>query len=122
MKLQTEYEFELPLGLLDEDGTLHRRGTMRLSTAADEILPLRDPRVQANRDYLIIIVLARVITKLGSLVHVNPGVIEKLYLPDMTYLVELYNNCNKNGKAALPTVCPKCAYQFSAEMSASGGF
>src|SRR5882672_3781688 len=106
MKLQTEYEFELPLGLLDEAGTLHRRGTMRLSTAADEILPLRDPRVQANRDYLIIIVLARVITKIGSLVDVNPGVIEKLYLPDMIYLVELYNNCNRNGKAALPAMCP----------------
>ena len=61
---QTEIDFELPKGYVDDAGTLHRRGTMRLATAADEILPLRDPRVQQNEAYLVIIVLARVITRL----------------------------------------------------------
>ena len=91
---QTEIEFELPKGFVDETGTLHRRGTMRLATAADEILPLRDPRVQQNEAYLVVIVLARVITRLGSLADVHPGVIENLYASDLAYLQRLYEKFN----------------------------
>jgi hypothetical protein len=91
---QTEVEFELPKGYLDETGTLHRHGTMRLATAADEILPLRDPRVQQNEAYFVVIVLARVITRLGSLVDINTGVIEGLYASDFAYLQRLYDRLN----------------------------
>jgi hypothetical protein len=91
---QTEIEFELPKGYLDESGTLHRRGTMRLATAADEILPLRDPRVQQNEAYISVIVLARVITKLGSLSDVHTGVIEGLYASDLAHLQRLYEKFN----------------------------
>ena len=91
---QTEVEFELPKGYVDEAGTLHRRGTMRLSTAADEILPLRDPRVQQNEAYLAVIVLARVVTRLGSLPDVHPGVVEGLYASDFAFLQRLYERLN----------------------------
>jgi len=91
---QTEIEFELPKGYVDESGTLHRRGTMRLATAADEILPLRDPRVQQNEAYLAVIVLARVIKRLGSLADVHAGVIEGLYASDMAFLQRLYERFN----------------------------
>jgi hypothetical protein len=91
---QTEIEFELPKGYVDEAGTLHRRGTMRLATAADEILPLRDPRVQQNEAYLAIIVLTRVITRLGTLAEVHTGVIEGLYASDLAYLQRLYEKFN----------------------------
>ena len=91
---QTEIEFELPKGYLDETGVLHRHGTMRLATAADEILPLRDPRVQQNEAYFVVIVLARVITRLGSLVDINTGVIEGLYASDFAYLQRLYDKLN----------------------------
>src|SRR5512147_1621236 len=91
---QTEIEFELPKGYVDEEGTLHRRGGMRLATAADEILPLRDPRVQQNEAYLAVIVLARVVTRLGSLPDVNTGVIEGLYASDFAYLQRLYERLN----------------------------
>jgi len=91
---QTEIEFELPKGYVDDGGTLHRRGTMRLATAADEILPLRDPRVQQNEAYLTVIVLARVITRLGSLPDVHAGVIEGLYASDLVYLQRLYDRFN----------------------------
>ena len=91
---QTEVEFELPKGYLDETGTLHRHGTMRLATAADEILPLRDQRVQQNEAYFVVIVLARVITRLGSLPDINTGVIEGLYASDFAYLQRLYDNLN----------------------------
>jgi hypothetical protein len=91
---QTEIEFELPKGYVDRDGVLHRDGVMRLATAADEILPMRDPRVQDNEAYLPVIVLSRVITRLGSLRDVNPGVIEGLFASDMGYLEELYAEFN----------------------------
>src|SRR5437016_1125261 len=91
---QTEVEFELPKGFVDEAGTLHRRGTMRLATAADEILPLRDPRVQQNESYLAVIVLARVITRLGSLPDIHTGTIEGLYASDFAYLQQLYERFN----------------------------
>ena len=99
---QTEIEFELPKGYLDESGELHKRGTMRLATAADEILPLRDPRVQQNEGYLAVIVLARVITRLGSLADVSTGVIERLFASDLGYLQRLYERFNSS-EAAEPS-------------------
>jgi len=92
---QTEFEFKLPCGFLDEDGTLHREGVMRRATAADEILPLRDPRVQQNEAYLIVILLSRVVTRLGSLPVINPKVVENLFATDLNYLQELYNRVNQ---------------------------
>jgi hypothetical protein len=118
---QTEYEFNLPLGYVDADGTLHRQGVMRLATAADEILPLRDPRVQANEAYMIVILLSRVITRLGSLGQVNPKVIEGLYAADLTFLQEFYNRVNRDGKPKIDAVCPKCDSTFAVELDIAGG-
>jgi hypothetical protein len=108
---QTEVEFELPKGYLDDTGTLHRRGTMRLATAADEILPLRDPRVQQNEAYLAVIVLARVITRLGSLQDISTSVIEGLYASDLAHLQRLYERFNGGDEddAALGMERPKAA-------------
>ncbi|GGO94471.1 phage tail assembly protein [Wenjunlia tyrosinilytica] len=118
---QTEVDFVLPLGYADEDGTLHRKGTMRLATAADEIHPLRDPRVQQNEAYLIVIILSRVLTSLGSLSQINPKVVEGLYAADLAYLQELYNHTNQHGAAAMETSCPRCEHQFPAAVNAAGG-
>lgn len=96
----TEIDFELPKGYVDDSGELHRRGTMRLATAADEILPLRDPRVQQNEAYLAVIVLARVITRLGSLAEVSTNVIEGLFVSDLAYLERLYEQINTADDAA----------------------
>ena len=119
---QTEFEFTLPLGYADSDGNLHRAGLMRLATAADEILPLKDPRVQSNEAYLVVILLSRVITKLGSLSQVTPKVIEGLYSADLAYLQELYNRVNRDGSARLEAVCPKCEHAFAVEMNRPGEF
>jgi hypothetical protein len=94
LPFQTEVEFELPRGYLDATGVLHRRGLMRLATAADEIVPLRDPRVQQNSAYLSIIVLSRVITRLGSVTDIDPRVIEGLFASDLDYLQRLYERIN----------------------------
>lgn len=120
--IQTEFDFTLPVGFLDKTGTLHRNGTMRLATAADEIHPLRDPRVQANQAYLIVILLARVITKLGHLPQQQLGtnVIEALYAADLAFLQEFYNRINRVGHAHVGATCPECSHHFDVELNGSG--
>lgn len=119
--IQTEYEFTLPIGYQDEDGNLHREGTMRLATAADEISPFRDGRVQANPAYLIVILLSRVVTRLGSVTHINPKVIESLYAADLAYLQNLYNEINQVDQGHLTASCPQCRHAFEVERPAVGG-
>ncbi|EFM11330.1 conserved hypothetical protein [Paenibacillus curdlanolyticus YK9] len=122
MAFVTEFEFVLPKGYVDKQGTLHREGTMRLSTAADEILPLKDPRVQQNPAYLTIILLSRVITKLGDVQMINPAVIEGLFSSDLAYLQQLYKRINDDGSATIEAECPKCEHQFHLEVAAAGEF
>lgn len=93
--LQTEFDFVLPRGYVGPDGTLHKMGRMRLATAIDEIAPLRDPRVKANPAYLVIILLARVIVRLGTLEHLDTGVIENLFSADIAYLQDFYQKINQ---------------------------
>jgi hypothetical protein len=111
---QTEYEFSLPKGYVDEEGNLHKKGVMRLATAADEILPLKDPRVQQNPAYLSIVLLSRVVIKLGDLPAVNPRVIEELFASDLGFLQEFYRTIN--GDAKLKAKCPKCEHEFEVDM------
>lgn len=113
MAFQTEYNFVLPRGYLDDAGVLHKEGTMRLANAADEILPLKDPRVQQNPGYLTIILLARVITRLGSLPAVDTKVIEKLYTMDLAYLQDLYQRINTMEMPSYKGVCPHCNREIS---------
>lgn len=117
---QTEYDFTLPLGYVDSEGNLHREGVMRLATAADEILPLKDHRVQSNQAYLVVILLSRVITRLGSVAQVNPKVIEELYAADLAYLQGLYNQINTNGSTMKAVTCPKCEHEFKEELTRLG--
>ena len=113
--LQTEFEFTLPKGYVDSEGNLHRKGTMRLATAIDEIAPLRDPRVRQNQAYLTIILLARVISKLGTMPDVNPGVVEGLFSSDLAYLQALYRRINENASTAITAACPECGHEFEVE-------
>jgi len=121
MNLQTEFEFSLPRGYADQQGNLHRRGVMRLATAIDEIAPLRDPRVQANEAYLNIMLLARVITRLGTIREVNSGIIERLFAADMAYLQEFYRRINQTGNLFQPVTCPNCQNEFEVEYAPVGG-
>lgn len=119
--LQTEYPFTLPLGYPDAEGSLHRDGVMRLATAFDEIAPLKDPRVQSNPAYLLVILLSRVITRLGTLEHINPKVIESLYAADLAYLQDLYARINGSGSNRVRTQCPYCEKAFEVELEPPGG-
>jgi hypothetical protein len=110
--MEIEFEFELPKGYVDKNGDVHKRGTMRLATAADEILPMRDPRVQQNAGYLTIILLSRVITRLGTLTTINTHVIEGLFTMDLAYLQDLYQRINMSDMPTYKVVCPHCNQQI----------
>ena len=112
MALQTEFEFTLPRGFVDKEGNLQRVGTMRLANAKDEILPLQDPRVKQNKAYLIIILLSRVITKLGTLKDINPSMIENLFSADLTFLQSFYRKINEDTSDQVQISCPHCAQSF----------
>jgi hypothetical protein len=112
MAFETEFPFELPKGYIDEDGGLHRRGIMRLATAADEILPMKDPRVQQNPSYLSIILFSRVIKKLGDLKTIDTYVVEKLFTGDLAYLQDFYQRINQMDTPSYTTVCPECGHEF----------
>jgi len=114
--LQTEFEFTLPEGYVDDEGELHKEGRMRRATAADEIQPLNDPRVQSNSSYLTVVLLARTVTDLGSLETVDEEVIQNLFVSDLEYLQTMYERVNNGGVNAVDTVCPECGEQFAVEV------
>jgi hypothetical protein len=120
--LRTEFAFELPRGYVDDGGVTHRHGLMRLATARDEILPLRDPRVRENESYLTVILLSRVITRLGSLDEneVTPGVIEKLFASDLAFLQDLYRRVNQEGHTRAAVCCPSCGSDFEVDVTGDG--
>lgn len=120
MTLQTEFPFSLPRGYVDSEGSLHREGVMRLATAYDEIALMKDPRVKANPGYLVIILLSRVITRLGDLQHINPKVMEGLFSADLAFLQDFYRRINEIGHNRLAVTCPHCEKEFDVEIGSPG--
>jgi hypothetical protein len=118
--LQTEFEFVLPRGFIDDTGTVHQVGTMRMATAMDEIAPLRDPRVRANEAYLVVILLAQVITRLGALPRVTPAVIENLFAADLAFLQDLYRQINDVDANRILIHCPNCGHEWEEELPLLG--
>jgi hypothetical protein len=121
--LRTEFAFTLPLGYVDGGGEVHREGVMRLATARDEIVPLRDPRVRDNEAYLTVLLLSRVLTRLGSLTDITPGVVEGLFAPDLAFLQDLYRRVNTEGRTQASVTCPSCRSEFTVDVAggATGG-
>ncbi|MBI9043741.1 MAG: hypothetical protein JEZ06_04600 [Anaerolineaceae bacterium] len=121
MSLQTEFDFELPVGYVDKEGNLHKKGRMRLATAMDEITILNDMRVQDNEAYIVIVLLTRVITSLGSLRSIHANVVENLFTADLSYLQEFYRQINEHGSTRREFGCPHCGEPFEVDLSTLGG-
>ena len=121
MSLQTEFEFILPRGYIDQDGNLHRQGVMRMATAMDEIAPLRDLRVRSNEAYLVIVLLSRVVVKLGTLQHISTGVIENLFAADLAYLQAFYRQINEQGSSVITIRCAECNQEMELDLADLGG-
>src|SRR6187455_2951809 len=115
--LQTEFGFVLPRGYVDAAGAVHRQGVMRLATAKDELVPQRDPRVRENEAYLTVLLLSRVITRLGGLTDVHAGVIENMFASDLAFLQDLYRRVNQEGTTQATVACPNCKHEFAIELA-----
>ncbi len=119
--LRTEFAFELPRGYVDADGTVHRSGVMRLATARDELVPLRDDRVRENAAYLSVVLISRVVVRLGTVEDVHPGVIEDLFASDLAFLQDFYRRINSEGHTRAQVTCPSCQEDFAVDLSGGGG-
>ncbi len=115
--LRTEFPFVLPRGYVDGSGTVHRDGVMRLATARDELVPLRDDRVRENPAYLTVVLLARVVTRIGAVEDVHVGVIESLFASDLAFLQDLYRRVNQEGHARASVACPECRHRFAVDLA-----
>jgi hypothetical protein len=115
--MQTEFTFTLPKGYVDETGTVHREGIMRLATARDEIEPLRDAQVRHNEAYLAVLLLSRVITRVGAVTEIDPEFVEGLYAADFDHLQRLYERINTDGEAVGAVTCPHCAQAFEVDLT-----
>jgi hypothetical protein len=116
-QLRTEFTFLLPRGYVDSSGTVHREGVMRLATARDELVPLRDDRVRENSAYLTVVLLARVIMRIGTIEDVHAGVIENLFAADLAFLQDLYRRINTEGHTRAAVTCPSCSHRFAVDVS-----
>jgi hypothetical protein len=114
--LHTMFSFTLPCGYVDDAGTLHREGVMQRATALDEVEPLHDPRVQANQAYFSILLLSRVLARLGTISPVSPSVVERLFSTDFSYLQDLYVRINDLGTNLIVTQCPHCGSRFELDI------
>ena len=115
--LRTTFEFELPRGYVDSSGAVHRQGTMRLATARDELVPLADSRVKENPAYLTVVLLARVVERLGAVADIHPGIIENLFASDLAFLQDLYRRVNQEGHARADVECPACGKEFTVDLT-----
>lgn len=115
--LQTEFPFELPRGYVDDEGRLHRNGTMRLATARDELRPQIDLRVKENPAYLSVVLLSQVITQLGTVTDVHAGIVERMYATDVAFLQDFYRRINSEGHTHAAVTCPLCHGSFEVDLS-----
>ena len=115
--LRTEFAFELPRGYVDSAGVVHRSGVMRLATARDELVPLKDDRVRENAAYLSVVLLGRVVTRIGSITEVHAGIIENLYASDVAFLQDLYRRVNTEGHTRAAVTCPSCDHTFAVDVA-----
>lgn len=107
--MQTTFDFVLPRGFVDNQGNVHREGTMRLATARDELMPLLDPKVREHEAFMSLVLLARVVTRLGTLSHVDDQVIGGLWATDLAFLQDLYRRINTEGTTVAEVTCPHCS-------------
>ena len=116
-RLRTEFSFVLPRGYVDAAGTVHRDGVMRLATARNELIPLRDDRVRQNPAFLTVVLLARVVTRLGAIEDVHAGIMEDLFASDLAFLQDLYRRVNQEGHTRAAVTCPSCEHSFTVDIA-----
>jgi hypothetical protein len=90
---------------------------MRLATARDELVPLHDDRVRENPAYLSVVLLGRVVTRIGTITDVHPGLIENMFAADVGFLQDLYRKINSEGQTWAVVTCPSCQHEVKVDMA-----
>jgi hypothetical protein len=118
-EMRTEFSFVLPRGYVDESGTVHRTGVMRLATARDELVSQRDDRVRENPNYLAVVLISRVVMRIGEIDNVYAEIIENLFASDLAFLQDLYRRVNQDGHTHARVKCPNCEHDFAVDVAGS---
>jgi hypothetical protein len=118
-ELRTEFPFILPRGYVDSSGEIHRHGVMRLATARDELVSQRDDRVREDPRYLTVVLIGRVVSRIGGIEDVHAGVIENLFASDLAFLQDLYRRVNQDGHTHARVCCPSCSTEFAVDFAGS---
>lgn len=93
---------------------------MRLATARDELIPLLDPKVRENDAFLSLVLLARVVSKLGDVPAIDDQVMGGLWATDLAFLQDLYRQINSEGHTLIEVTCPSCSFDFAVDMAGDG--
>ncbi|AII10345.1 hypothetical protein [Rhodococcus opacus] len=115
--LRTEFGFLLPRGYVDATGTVHRDGVMRLATARDELVSQRDDRVREDPSYLTVVLISRVVSRLGGIDDVHAGIVENMFASDLAFLQDLYRRVNQDGHTRAGVTCPDCGSSFAVDIA-----
>jgi hypothetical protein len=118
-EMRTEFSFVLPRGYVDESGTVHRTGVMRLATARDELVSQRDDRVRENPNYLAVVLISRVVMSIGEIDNIYAEIIENLFASDLAFLQDLYRRVNQDGHTHARVTCPNCDHDFAVDVAGS---
>ena len=121
MFLQREYEFTLPKGYMDEEGGVHRRGVMRLATALDEIEAAKAPGTKENGDYMSVVLLSRVVSRLEGVDNVTPEIIGGMFTADFAFLQNMYETINSAEDPVIHVQCPFCNKSFTDTLNFASG-
>ncbi|GAB4137355.1 MAG: hypothetical protein Fur0037_02400 [Planctomycetota bacterium] len=121
--VKTEYTFELPKGYVDEKGQTHRKVTLREITGADQEAML-NPQLRNNPAKMLTALLARVITKLGTLEgrQVDAGVTADMFKSDRDFLILKLKEIDSGPEMDIDVECPDCGKKFKAMLDISDFF
>jgi hypothetical protein len=104
-----EYEFELPIGVLDDEGRLHRHGTLRKMTGREEAI-LADQQNQRNGGKLVTELLASCVLTLGEIKPLGAATVANMYSADRNYLLLKLRSATFGSQLQATYKCPSCGH------------
>ena len=64
-----------------------------------------------------VVLLGRVVTRIGGIDDVHAGIIENLFASDLAFLQDLYRRINQEGHTAAAVTCPSCSHAFTVDVA-----
>jgi hypothetical protein len=102
-----EFEFELPIGHVDEDGRLHRTVVLRKMTGRDEAV-IADRRNRNNAAKLITELLGNCVVRIGEIERPGSKVAQRLYSADRHFMLIKLREITFGPEMPATYACPTC--------------